>query len=360
MADTKRADTLTLAPDLFSLEPGMTMRPPAEMDQPSLEQVSLVFSPEHPGLSLPDRPASEPLEPVYPTEGADALTSFWSMYSTSPVSSSMSPPSMLSPSLSQASTVNTPHSLHSKEEGLAPMVDSGIPIPAESMSPLTQAYAAPEARPAKDMEGRYSSGLDYDSVCSSLKEMAATGTPATAMMQFLNLSRQALHREIPADVVLQGLLEREKRQALEPSTPSSSSAFSSSPGSMGKRRPRQSLKEVAKPYAIPAGPRMYQCDQCPLIFNRAYNLKEHLKLHDGHAEKRFSCPLLDCPHASHRRADMHRHIKSVHLKHGLDETAKAVILVQYPAMRPDLYPDESVLPALSSSDEGWGHTFKSE
>lgn len=200
-------------------------------------------------------------------------------------------------------------------------------------------------------------GLDYTSVCNSLREMVASGTPTTAMMQFLKLSSHTLQREIPAEVVLCGLMDREDRSG--PPLPVSDAGFGSpcqgsQPYKVLNTRPqrprqRQSLKDLARPYAILPGPRTFACNQCPFATERAYNLKEHLKLHDPRYSKRFFCPVPACPHASHRRADMCRHIKNVHLKSPrMDEMVKAIVLAEYPSMRADLCPEEGLLPVSGS------------
>lgn len=173
---------------------------------------------------------------------------------------------------------------------------------------------------------------DFQAACTHLREMASSGLPVSTMLEYLHSARSGLDREIPAEVLLQGLVDREQRHAWTPCSPSASS----SGASLGpQRRTRGPARDnELQSYAIPAGPRLYKCDQCPLVFDRAYNMREHLKTHDPNCPKEFHCPLVYCPHASHRRADMHRHIKNVHIKREvLTSEHRHNILTAYPAVR---------------------------
>lgn len=206
------------------------------------------------------------------------------------------------------------------------------PPPAPSMpTPSSQATLIPPLCRSKQDN-------DFDTACTNLRGMAASGLPASSMLQYLHASRYGIDRDIPAEVLLQGLIEFERTQLWDASSPSASSQDSSFGPQRRARRPQEPDASVAS-YAIPAGPRMYKCDKCPLVFDRAYNLREHLKTHDPNCVKEFECPLNHCPHASHRRADMHRHIKNVHIKkEALTPDHKSLILASYPAMRGDFAP----------------------
>lgn len=182
----------------------------------------------------------------------------------------------------------------------------------------------------------------FQTACANVRGMASSGLPLDSIQQYLLACQPGLRRDVPAHILLQGLIEYEhssnhhyhnhvsspSSHSLRSASSTASSGYSAAPHSASNTTQTEDLEA----YAVPAGPRMYQCPECPLVFNRAFNFREHRKTHDPTSIRPFGCPL--CIHASHRRADMHRHIKNVHLKkEQLTSDHRAQIVAAYPSLR---------------------------
>jgi hypothetical protein len=58
----------------------------------------------------------------------------------------------------------------------------------------------------------------------------------------------------------------------------------------------------------------FTCETCGRHFVRLYNKKSHVERHNPHRVKDHSCPEVDCERKFERKADLDRHVKSVHDK----------------------------------------------
>lgn len=180
--------------------------------------------------------------------------------------------------------------------------------------------------------------LELAKTSHDLRVMASQGTPATQMLGYLSCARNVPSNTVSAEAVLLGMLEQEQGQAhLSPSA--------TFPTSIPKWVPMDELRGTSPAFAASQSldcsisPKLYQCDQCPLVFDRTFNLREHLKTHDPDRVKTFFCPLPTCTQASHRRADMHRHIKTVHIqKEKLSPSVQRQILAAYPLLGTEFPP----------------------
>ncbi|ORY09677.1 hypothetical protein BCR34DRAFT_589151 [Clohesyomyces aquaticus] len=58
----------------------------------------------------------------------------------------------------------------------------------------------------------------------------------------------------------------------------------------------------------------HSCDVCGKLFQRSYNHKTHMEIHNPSRRKDHSCEYKDCERRFVRRTDLERHMKSVHFK----------------------------------------------
>ncbi|KAF4555450.1 Zinc finger C2H2 type domain-containing protein 3 [Elsinoe fawcettii] len=58
----------------------------------------------------------------------------------------------------------------------------------------------------------------------------------------------------------------------------------------------------------------HQCHICKQFFQRSYNLKSHMKTHDPTRIRAFPCLYQACDKTFERRADLTRHVDSVHIR----------------------------------------------